>query len=182
MRYDYLQFFKSKLRELAGKKRVLDVGGGAPFQKQMSKYRSWFQGVRFETMDVSTIYNPSIVGDIHAIPLADLSIDAILCKSVLEHVTHPEKAVGEMHRILKPGGQLLLYTHFVYPYHPRLGIYGDYFRYTEAGLRHLFRNFSSVEIKKQGGWFLALSFFLPLQARLRFFLEPAAYLLDKLFR
>ncbi len=39
-----------------------------------------------------------------------------------------------------------------------------------------------MEIKKEGGYFRALMFFMPFQAKLRFFLEPIAYFLDKIFR
>jgi 2-polyprenyl-3-methyl-5-hydroxy-6-metoxy-1,4-benzoquinol methylase len=36
--------------------------------------------------------------------VADDSLDVILCVSVLEHLWHPEVALGEFHRILRPGG------------------------------------------------------------------------------
>lgn len=36
------------------------------------------------------------------------SLDVILCISVLEHLNHPEKALCEFQRILKPGGICLL--------------------------------------------------------------------------
>ena len=181
-RYDYIRFFEEKLRELANEASVLDVGGGHPFQKRLAKYKDWFSGKRFETLDASPAYKPTIVGDIHNLPLKEKSIDAILCLSVLEHLHDPSKAVAELHRVLKIGGKLLAYTHFVYPYHARSEIYDDYFRFTETAIRHLFRNFSHLEIKKQGGYFEAMMFFLPGQARLKFILQPIAYFLDKIFR
>src|SRR4030081_497463 len=49
-------------------------------------------------------------GDIHALPLSDASFDAVICSSVLYHqwVTDVEGAVREMHRVLRPGGVLLI--------------------------------------------------------------------------
>ncbi len=49
-------------------------------------------------------------GDIHALPFADASFDAVICSSVLYHewVTDVEGAVREMHRVLRPGGVLLI--------------------------------------------------------------------------
>jgi ubiquinone/menaquinone biosynthesis C-methylase UbiE len=182
MKYDYLNFFEKKLKELAKGERILDVGGGEPFQKGMARYKDWFVGKKYETLDVAPEYNPTIVGDIHNLPLEGNSIDAILCKSVLEHLYDPKRAVEEMHRVLKDGGRILVYTHFIYPYHARKNIYGDYFRFTEDSLKYLFRDFSQLEIKKEGGYFRAMMFFMPFQAKLKFLLEPVTYFLDRLFR
>ncbi len=181
MTFDYTKFFENKLKELAKEDSVLDVGGGVPFQKGMAKYKSLFEGKKFSTLDVALEYSPTIVGDIHNLPIEDNTVNAILCKSVLEHLYDPKKAMEEMHRVLKKDGKILLYTHFIYPYHARGKIYGDYFRFTEEALRYLFRDFSYIEIKKDGGYFRAMMFFMPFQVKLRFILEPIMYLLDKIF-
>ena len=49
-------------------------------------------------------------GDIHALPFPDASFDAVICSSVLYHqwVSDVEGAVREMHRVLRPGGTLLI--------------------------------------------------------------------------
>lgn len=180
MRYDYHAFFEQKLRKIAQSDPVLDIGGGKPFQKRMAPYKALFEGVSYRTLDTSAVEGADIVGDAHALPLADGSIGGIICNSVLEHLYDPRRAVEEMHRVLKPGGSIIAYTHFIYPYHARPGVYADYFRFTEDGLRYLFRDFARVEIKKQGGFFRAMGFFLPFQARLKFLWEPLAYALDKM--
>ena len=36
--------------------------------------------------------------------------DVVICHHVLEHVLNPPEALGEMRRLLKPGGKLLLYV------------------------------------------------------------------------
>ena len=182
MNYDYQRFFEEKLKELAKEPDVLDIGGGHPFQKYMAPYKEWFKDVRYETLDPAPEYKPTIVGDVHKMPIKDNGVSAILCNSVLEHLYDPARAIEEMHRVLKPGGKILLYTHFIYPYHARKGIYKDYFRFTEDAFHHLFRSFSKVELKKHGGYFRAMMFFMPLQSRLKPLLEPLMYLLDKLFK
>lgn len=182
MRYDYEKFFEEKLGELAREPRVIDIGGGEPFQKGMRRFKDLFSGTVYQTVDSSPLYHPTFTGDAHNLPFADGEIPAIVCNSVLEHLTDPQRAADEMYRVLKPGGKALIYTHFIYPYHARPGVYGDYFRYTEDGLRHLFRRFSSLEIKKQGGYFHALVFFMPWQRRLKVFARPLAYFLDSVFR
>ena len=39
------------------------------------------------------------------IPLADRSVDRVLCKNVLEYVPDPERTIREFHRVLRPGGR-----------------------------------------------------------------------------
>jgi SAM-dependent methyltransferase len=38
--------------------------------------------------------------------------DVLLCHHTLEHVLHPPDALGESHRLLRPGGKLLLFVPF----------------------------------------------------------------------
>ncbi|MGP8215378.1 MAG: class I SAM-dependent methyltransferase [Bacteroidia bacterium] len=46
--------------------------------------------------------------DITDIPFETDSMDYIICSHVLEHVQNDKKAIGELYRVLKPGGQLFL--------------------------------------------------------------------------
>ena len=48
------------------------------------------------------------LGDIEEVPLADASVDLAILSQALHHAIHPQKAVDEAHRILRPGGQLLV--------------------------------------------------------------------------
>ncbi|RTL25570.1 MAG: SAM-dependent methyltransferase [Burkholderiales bacterium] len=54
--------------------------------------------------------------DLEALPFADNSLDLIICNHILEHVHHPDKALSEIHRALKPGGIVIAQT----PYAPYL--------------------------------------------------------------
>lgn len=44
------------------------------------------------------------------IPLVDSSVDVVIATDVLEHLVDPYTFVGEMYRVLKPGGYILLDT------------------------------------------------------------------------
>ena len=47
-------------------------------------------------------------GNVTRLPYADESLDLVIASEIIEHMPEPEAAVGEMARVLKPGGQLIL--------------------------------------------------------------------------
>jgi len=49
-----------------------------------------------------------VAASLTSIPLADNSVDIILCSEVLEHIWEDDKALDELQRILTPGGWLLI--------------------------------------------------------------------------
>jgi ArsR family transcriptional regulator len=48
------------------------------------------------------------LGDIEQVPLGDRSVDLAILSQALHHAPHPQVAVNEAFRILRPGGQLLV--------------------------------------------------------------------------
>lgn len=48
------------------------------------------------------------LGDIENVPLADKSVDLAILSQALHHAQHPQSAVDEAYRILRPGGQILV--------------------------------------------------------------------------
>lgn len=161
---------------------VIDFGGGEPFGKWLSEYKEVFTECDYRTFDYDAATGADIIGDIHAIPMADESCDAIICASVLEHVRDPIRAMDELRRVLRKGGVMFLYVPSIYPYHARKGHYPDLWRFFDDTMQQLFAGFSHIEIHKRGGYFFALSFFVPLQHKLRWVLNPLAGFLDQAFQ
>lgn len=58
------------------------------------------------------------VGDATHLPFPDNCFDKVLCSEVIEHIPDADKAVGEMFRVLKRGGRLVISTP------NRLSLYG----------------------------------------------------------
>jgi len=75
------------------------------------------------------------VGSIQDIPVADAAFDTVISCETIEHVVEPMQAMREIHRVLRPGGRLLLTTpNYLGP----MGLYRGYLRvrgrrYTEGG-------------------------------------------------
>lgn len=83
-----------------------------------------------------------VLGDCLALPFRDDCADLILSQAVLEHVTDPQLAVDEMHRVARPGGVLCVEVAFMQPVHmpPH-----HYFNVTPYGLAHLLRRWEVLE-------------------------------------
>jgi len=155
------EFFEEKVKEISQGEFILDVGGGLRLGKGMERYKDLFEGKKYVVLDKEASFKPDIVGDIHDIPLKDRSVDAVICKAVLEHIEEPSIAVAELHRILKPGGKALFYVPFLYPYHAERGVYKDYYRFSKDAVEYLFRNFSKLEYVPVRGFVETWFHFLP---------------------
>jgi len=123
------------LQEYATNIDVLDIGSGG------SSYDRYFPN-RI-TVDIDPARKPDVVGDAHSLPFKDGEFEFILSTEVLEHLKNPRLAISEMHRVLKKDGTLVLTTRFVYPIHDSPN---DYWRFTEYGLRELFKDWEIVEL------------------------------------
>ena len=58
-------------------------------------------------------------------PLPDQSVDLAILSQALHHASHPQTAVNEAHRILKPGGQLLVLDLKAHSFEKAHELYGD---------------------------------------------------------
>jgi ubiquinone/menaquinone biosynthesis C-methylase UbiE len=91
-----------------------------------------------------------VEGNVSAMPFADASFDGIFCSAAFKNFHDPLAALGEMHRVLKPGGRALIID-------------------ANRNASHKAR----MEAMKAGGmtgldlWFVELTF--------RFMLAPGAY-------
>ena len=123
------------MRRHASTGRTVDIGA------QTGPYSALFPNrVAVDLRPRSGIH---IVADVQALGLASGAFDVVVCTEVLEHLPEPQRAVDEMHRVLGPGGTLLLTTRFLFPIHDAPQ---DYFRFTKYGLRHLLRAFEIEEL------------------------------------
>ena len=83
------------------------------------------------------------VASAHSLPLEDASVDRAFLITVLPEVPEQEKALKELHRVLKPGGTLSISEEFLDPDYP---LAGSTIRRVEACGFKLDRRF--------GNWFM----------------------------
>lgn len=90
------------------------------------------------------------------IPFGDEYFDSALCSEVFEHLFNLELSLSELHRVLKPGGTLLVTCPFVWEEHE---LPHDYARYTTFALNHLFERhgFQVLEYQKKGNFIQAIA-------------------------
>jgi SAM-dependent methyltransferase len=119
---NFRKWMAAELSDLPGSAPILEVGcGDGSFTSDLARYSSSvtaidisaFQieenarnlpGIRFLQHDVAELF-----------PFANESFEVIWCSEVLEHLFDPVFAIQEMHRILRPGGRLLITV----PFHGR---------------------------------------------------------------
>lgn len=165
----WTHFYKKSVTELLTPGyRVLDVGSslrvagrGDIINPSYGWVKPLLEKVQYEIMDVTDTFHPDIVGDVMAMPMQDGTYDSVFCLAVLEHVPKPWKAVDELFRVLKPGGGALIYVPFLSPYHAMPGYYGDYFHFTDDGLRVLFEGWTDIRIVPVRGPIETLIHLLP---------------------
>lgn len=101
------------LLELTGEEAVADLGGGtglyaAAFSPHCRSVTVIDESARMLSR-VPGAENVSVMrADIRSLPIPDNSYDDALMIDVVHHVPSAEKAIAEAHRILKPGGRLLV--------------------------------------------------------------------------
>jgi SAM-dependent methyltransferase len=119
---NFRRWMHAELHDLPPNSPVLEVGcGDASFTKELAKYspdvtaidissaqiaenNRRFAGIKFLQHDVAEQF-----------PFANATFEVIWCSEVLEHLFDPAFALREMHRIMRPGGRLLVTV----PYHGR---------------------------------------------------------------
>lgn len=126
--------------------KVLFVGSGG----ELEVFVRNFQYSSITTIDIQLERNPDILMDAKDLKFDDNSFDTIFILEVLEHINEPHLAVEEVLRTLKPNGNTVLSTPFVFGLHDAPH---DYFRFTKFGIDYLFRNFEKISLKPRTGFF-----------------------------
>lgn len=89
------------------------------------------------------------LGDIEKVPLADKSVDLAILSQALHHAQHPQAAVNEAFRILRPNGQLLVLDLNEHSFEKARELYADvWLGFKESALHGFLKKagFAKVEV------------------------------------
>lgn len=89
------------------------------------------------------------LGDIEHVPLPDRSVDLAILSQALHHAQHPEAAVREAFRILRPGGQILVLDLNEHAFEKAREIYADVWLGFSESVLHGFltkAGFAKIEV------------------------------------
>ena len=109
-----------------------------------------FRQAHISTLDINPESGAAYAADLcdsNEALLPSGSFDWIVCAGTLARVRDPLAAVGEIRRLLKPGGYAFITAPFSVAI--RRGL-PDYWRFTEDGLRALLRDFTIMSLEQTG--------------------------------
>ena len=90
-----------------------------------------------------------VLGDIESIPLKDSSVEVALLSQALHHANHPQKALMEAFRILKPNGRVIILDLLEHDFEKTRELYADiWLGFSENKLYQMLKDsgFKSIEM------------------------------------
>jgi SAM-dependent methyltransferase len=146
MREAVIQYVRWAIERFPYEEPILDTCAGW----EPNYYQPLFPGKRYIKQDMQDFDPPCIdmvcdVTDMNPIP--DESIGLVLNCESLEHIQHPQKAIDEIYRVLRPEGLLVLTTvmHFKIHRTPK-----DYWRFAPDGIEFLLNRFEILDFTLEG--------------------------------
>lgn len=133
--------------------RILDFGCGAKPYVQYFKHADEYIGLDIEQSGHAHLLEQiDVYYDGKTIPFDKNHFDAVFSSEVFEHVFNIEEVLAEIHRVLKPGGRLLITCPFAWPEHE---VPYDFARYSSFGIKHIIEKagFTVTEQYKTGHFF-----------------------------
>ena len=88
-----------------------------------------------------------LLGDIETVPLDDASVDLAILSQALHHAEHPQRAVEEAFRILRPGGQLIVLDLKAHDFEKAHELYADrWLGFKESALHGFMKRAGFVQV------------------------------------
>ncbi len=146
MREAVIQYVKWAIERFPYQQPILDTCAGW----EPNFYQPLFPGKKYIKQDMQDFDPPCIdlicdVANMESI--SNESIGLVLNLESLEHLPYPQKAIDEIHRVLRPDGLLILTTvmHFKIHRTPK-----DYWRFTPDGIELLLSRFKILDCALEG--------------------------------
>ncbi len=157
----------SKVSKTHFKGNFLDVGCGRKPYKAIIEENAVIDsyiGLDIENPTYQMEIKPEVYWDGVSIPLENNSFESAMLIEVLEHVPDPAVVLKEVHRVLAPGGKVLITIPFLWTLHD---VPHDEYRYTPFALKRLVEaaGFAINEMEAFGSWDASMASMLALYVR-----------------
>lgn len=140
--YSYLATFANDARF-----RILEIGSREVVSASIWKY--FVPNCDYVGFDVLPGKNVDVVGDAHKLSehFEPESFDVVIALAVFEHLAMPWVVAEEIEKVLKPGGLVLIETHFSFNEHESPW---HFFQFNKNGLESLFNPGLGFEVIDSG--------------------------------
>jgi SAM-dependent methyltransferase len=116
-------------------------------QEGFADIRPLFPGKQYIGTDFREGLGVDLTLDLHHIDLPEKSVGSAIVLDTLEHVEYPRKAMDELHRVIRPGGLVIISSVM----RARIHSYpDDYWRFTPGGFKSLLKNFQHSFVSYAG--------------------------------
>lgn len=116
-------------------------------QEEFADLRPFFPGKVYVGCDMRPGLGVDRIEDVHCLRGGTGSVGTVLIFDTLEHVENVHRAMEEIHRILKPGGMVIMSSVMNFPIHDYPS---DYWRFTPAAFELLLKKFEKYEVEFDG--------------------------------
>ena len=141
-------YYRDVTRHFEPSARLLDVGCGTGWLAEHFADYTGVDGSPDAVAAAAARGRNVVLGDVDApLPFEDASFDGVVLKDLLEHVADPVAVVGEVRRVLRPGGRV-----FASSPDAQRWVWNDYTHrrpFTRVAFRLLFRD-GGFEVERVG--------------------------------
>ena len=144
-----IQATEFELQSLLPESRVLSIGGYGATDTQLDIICSKLN-LQLITLDIDDNHMPDILADIGSSQIFQQSdFSAVVALEVFEHIQDYERALENIHKMLVPGGLVIVSTPWIIPVHDKPA---DFRRYTHFELARIFGKWFTTEVGYRGGY------------------------------
>ena len=116
-------------------------------QEDFADLRPFFPGKVYVGCDMRSGLGVDRIEDVHCLKMKTNSVGTVLIFDTLEHVENVHQAMKEIHRVLKPGGMVIMSSVMNFPIHDYPS---DYWRFTPKAFELLLKRFTVYEVEFDG--------------------------------